>query len=228
MPERSPASGDHCVADTMVLAMFVDADRVLPLSALAGGSVYATPSVIDPAEMPPFARQPVAEFARGIFAAQRDPSQSRYATRIQRRTAFYQAVGSSWSPVSPSLSEVRLAHYFASPAARAASRQANPTFKARRIGAGEAESAAVAVTRGWTLWSDDAAIINFLAVLHPDHPVERISDLLIRAAREGLLGCQEAADLYNDVFRDTLGLWTTYALVCDGGQVIMTARPEPG
>ena len=59
-----------------------------------------------------------------------------------------------------------------------------------------------------------APVALLLAILYPMQPIERISDLVIRAAREGLLGCQEAAALYNDVFRDTFGLWTTYSLVC--------------
>ncbi len=83
------------------------------------------------------------------------------------------------------------------------------------------ESAAVAVARGWTLWSDDAAIVNLLAALYPDHPVERISDLVMRAAQEGLLPCQEAADLYNDMFKRMLGLWTMRTLICDNGQVLI-------
>jgi hypothetical protein len=203
----------------MVLAMFVDADRVPLLSALAGGSVYVTPSVIDPAETPPFARQPVAEFARGVFAAQRDLSQPHLATRVQRRTAYYRVVGTAWRTVSLSLSELQLARFFASPAAREAARRADPTLRVKRVGAGEAEAAAIAVSRDWTLWSDDADIINLLAALHPGQPIERISDLLIRSVRQGFLTCQEAADLYNGVFSDTLNLWTTYSLVCDNGEV---------
>jgi hypothetical protein len=203
----------------MVLAMFVDADRVPLLSALARGSVHVTPSVIDPAETPPFARQPVAEFAKGIFAAQRDLSQPLYAVRVQRRTAFYRAVGAAWRPVDLSYSELQQARYFAAPAAREAARLADPMLKVKRVSAGEAEAAAVAVSRGWTLWSDDAAIVNLLAALYPGQPVERISDLVMRAAQEGLLPCHEAADLYNDMFKRILGLWTTRTLICDSGQV---------
>lgn len=79
----------------------------------------------------------------------------------------------------------------------------------------------MAVIRGWTLWSDDTAIVDLLAALHPGQPVERISDLLAWAVREGLVGCQDAADLYNNVFKGTLGLWTTRALACEQGQVVV-------
>jgi hypothetical protein len=205
----------------MVLAMFVDADRVPLLAALAGGSVFVTPGVIDPAETPPFARAPLAEFARGVFAAQRDPGHPRHAARIVRRTAFYRAVGDAWTPVDLATTELRLARFFASTEAREAARRTNPRLRVKRIGRGEAETAAVAVARGWTLWSDDAAIINLLAALHPGHPVERISDLLVRAVHEGLLDCEAAAALYNGVFRDTLGLWTSRTLTCiDEGVVV--------
>jgi hypothetical protein len=205
----------------MVLAMFVDADRIPLLSALAGGRVYVTPSIIDPTETPPFTRQPVAEFAKGVFAAQRDLSQPLHATRVQRRTAFYQDISAAWHPVDLSYDELRQARYFASTAAREAAHRIESKFKVKRVSAGEAEAAAVAVTRGWTLWSDDAAIVNLLAALYPGHPVERISDLVIRAAQEGLLLCQEAADLYNDTFKGMFGLWTTHTLICDNGQVLI-------
>jgi hypothetical protein len=203
----------------MVLAMFVDADRVSLLSALAGGSVYVTPSIIDPAETPPFVRQPIAEFAKGIFVAQHNLSNPLLAQRVTRRTAFYQSIGAAWTPVNLDIAELRQARHFASPAARSAARQINPALKIRRVSAGEAEAAAVAVNRGWTLWSDDAAIINLLGALYPGYPVERISGLVIRATHEGLLGCEEAAGLYNEVFKRQLGLWTTRTLVCERGRV---------
>lgn len=79
----------------------------------------------------------------------------------------------------------------------------------------------MAIARGWTLWSDDAAIVYLLSVRYPDHPIERVSDLVMRAAREGWLGCQEAADLYNDIFKGTLGMWTSLTLVCRNGQVVI-------
>jgi len=208
-----------CIADTMVLVMFVDAGHASLLSALAGGSVFVAPSVIDPTETPLFVRQPIAEFTRGIYRAQQDLSLSLHATRVQRRTAFYQAVGSAWLPVTLSVAELRTTQYLASPTARKTARGIVPTLKARHVGAGEAESAAVAITRDWTLWIDDSAIVNLLAALYPGHPVERISDLVIRAAHEGLIGCQEAADLYNDVFRDRLGLWTNLRLFCENGRI---------
>lgn len=203
----------------MVLAMFVDAGHTGLLAALAGGSVRVPPTVIHPNEVPPFDRQPAAEFAMGLYNAQRDLLSPLHAMRVQRRTAFYQAVGTAWRPVFLSPAEIQQTRYFVSSAARQAVRRIDPTLRVKRIQAGEAEAAAVAVTRGWTLWTDDLAMVNILSILHPDCKVERIGALLMRAVHEGLLGCQEAADLYNDVFKRTLRLWTTITLVCNGGRL---------
>nr|MBA2596703.1 hypothetical protein [Chloroflexia bacterium] len=117
--------------------------------------------------------------------------------------------------------ELNQVEVLTAPAIWAAAEARDPARRIKRISRGEAECAAVAIARGWTLWSDDAAILDLLAVLHPAQSVELISDLLVRAAQAGLLGCQEAADLYNAVFRDTLGLWTTRTLDCERGAVIV-------
>lgn len=64
-PSRSGTTG--FVVDTMVLAMFVDADRAALLSDLAGGRLFVSPSIFDPAEAPPYSVQPTSEFAQGAF-----------------------------------------------------------------------------------------------------------------------------------------------------------------
>lgn len=215
MTARAGAPPNPCVVDNMVLGRFVDADAVALLLALAGGTVFVTPSIIAPQETPPFVQQPVAEFAKGIFAAQRDLSRSLYATRVQRRMAFYQAVGAAWVPVDLSYEELQHAQFFVSGGLQQA-RALDPTIKSRRVDAGEAECAAVAIMRGWTLWTDDSAMINVLAVLHPGHPVERISDLLVRGVKQGLLTCQDAATLYNDIFVKQLGLYSKVSIHCQG------------
>ena len=52
----------------------------------------------------------------------------------------------------------------------------------------------------------------------PGHPIERISDLLVRA---GLVSCQDATDLYNNILKGTLGLWTTLTLRCENNQLVV-------
>lgn len=206
------------VVDNMVLAMFVDADRVPLLSALAEGGIYVPPSILDPSESPPFSHPPIAEFAKGLFSAQQDLANPLLANRANRRTAYYRA--GTWQPVTLAQQELQLASHFASPAARVAARAANPTFRAKRVDAGEAECAAVAVARNWTLWTDDGGIIALLNTLQPQVNIERIADLLIRAVQQGLLPCIEAAALYNATFKGTLGLWSKISLDCQQGLLI--------
>lgn len=170
-------------------------------------------------EMPPYATEPVAEFARGLFRSQGEPG-AMHINRVTRRTAFFQVAGVRWSPVALTVAELLDAQRLRHPMTRSAARAINPAFKYKRIGAGEAEAAAVAVSRGWTLWSDDAAVVGLLAALHPSHPVERIGRLLIRAVTEGHLSCVEAAHLYNSTFKQDLGLWTSLTLRCHRGRLI--------
>lgn len=212
------ATGVGFVADTMVLAMFVDAGQAELLVSLAGGRLFVTPTVTDADEMPPYASEPVAELARGLFRSQAKAGVL-HTNRVARRTAFYKAVGTTWLPVTLTETELRDAQRLLHPATRAAAQKINPAFKFKRVGAGEAEAAAVALSRGWTLWSDDAAIVGLLAALHPGRPVERIGRLLMRAVNEGLLSCEDAAHLYNGTFKQDLGLWTSLTLRCRNGRL---------
>jgi hypothetical protein len=203
------------------LAMFVDAGYAHLLTALAAGNLYVTPAIIDPNVTPPFDSQPPAEFARGTFYFQERQGHPLSAVRFYRRTAFYLDVNRAWKPVVLSIEDLNQQEVLSSPGTWHEAQAKNPSHRIAKIGRGEAECATVAVSRGWTLWSDDAAIVHLLAALHPGHPVERISHLVMRAAREGLLSCQEAADLYNDAFKATLGLWTSLTLICEHGQVVI-------
>ncbi len=219
---RPEATSGPCVVDTMVVAMFVDADQVPLLAALAGGSLFVPPSIIDPQENPPFTQQPLAEFAKGAFYFQQRLGQPLDAVRLNRRIAFYLSVNRHWQPLSLSSAELQMAAALADPTTWTRAEEADPTVRIKKVSRGEAECAAVAVTRGWTLWSDDAAIIDLLAVLHPGHPVERISDLVVRAVRQGLIDCEDAVHLHNNVFKGTLGLWTTRTLGCKADQIVVS------
>lgn len=200
--------------------MFVDTGHTSLLSALAGGSLFVTPTVLEANEIPPFTQQPSSEFSRGIFHAAERQSGLHYARRVQRRTAFLTSETPIWRPAQLSITELRQAHYFTTPLARDHAKQVDPSARIRRISQGEAECAAVAVTRGWVLWTDDNAIVNLIGALFPGHPVERISDMLIRAVHEGLIACQDAADLYNNVFKDSLSLWSSLSARCCNGQLV--------
>lgn len=213
MAEAPPLT--PCVVDNVVLAMFVDADYATLLLSLAAGSVYLTPSIVDSHEHPPFVDPPVSEFSKGLYEAQQDLGDPFMARRAQRRTAFYaaQAVG-LWYPVDLSETELGLAGMLTSREIRDAARQMDPTFKTLRIDPGEAECAAVAIERGWTLWSDDHAIVTLVRTLYPQCRVERLCGLLVRAVDEGLIDCAEAQYLYNHVFKGELNLWSKLSLDC--------------
>jgi len=143
------------------------------------------------------------------------------AVRHHRRVAFYSAKGTLWQPVLLSADELRATADLLDPATWQRATMADPSVRVKRIDRGEAECAAVALARGWTLWSDDAAIIALLGALYPGQPVERISDLLARGVREGQLECQDAADLYNDVFKGRLKLWTRLVLGCRDDELVV-------
>ncbi|HEY1336174.1 MAG TPA: hypothetical protein VGF59_01625 [Bryobacteraceae bacterium] len=205
----------------MVLAMFVDAGRADLLGALAGGRVFVTPTVLDPDETPPFAQQPTAEFAKGTFYFQQRLGLPVDAVRHHRRVAFYSARGNAWRPIELSTDELGMTAHLLNPSTWEQAAQIAPSVRVKRIDRGEAECAAVALTRKWTLWSDDAAIVALLSALHPDHPFERINDLLARGVRENLIGCNAASELYNDVFKGQLKLWTRLVLGCENGELVV-------
>ncbi|MGY2896784.1 hypothetical protein [Deinococcus sp. UYEF24] len=194
----------------MILAMFVDGDQLPLLSALAGGSVFVTPSILNPDERPPFTRDPTSEFARGLYAAQQDLKQVRYALRAYRRSAFYQ--DDLWQPLELTRPELELARYLSSREARDQARKQDPQFKAKSVSAADAECAAVAITRGCELWSDDGGIVTLVRTLYPKQPVVRLCALLARAVNEGQLNFEAALDVYERIFKGELLLWSTVSL----------------
>jgi hypothetical protein len=128
-------SGVGFVADTMVLAMFVDAGKIELLVSLADGRLFVTPTVADADEIPPYAGEPGAEFARGLFRSQAEAG-AQHANRVARRTAFYHAIGEIWSPVALTETELRDAQMLLQPATRISARTINPAFKFKRVGGG--------------------------------------------------------------------------------------------
>lgn len=202
----------------MVLAMFVDSGQAQLLSALADGRLVVTPSILEPSEHPPFHQPPASEFARGLYEALHDLADPVRTQRARARSSYYRHEQSGlWTATIPSASELRFALQLQSPSIRVAVQQVEPNFRFRRIDPGEAECAAVAITRGWILWSDDQAIVTVVRTLYPTCQVERTCGLLVRAVAEGLISCADAMVLYNQVFKQELGLYSTLRLVCQDG-----------
>lgn len=105
------------IADTMVLAIFVDAGQFDLLVALAGDRLFITPTVADVDEAPPFDDEPRAEFARGLYRGQGETS-ALHINRVMQRMAFYQAAGKQWSPVTLNVAELLDAQRLMHPATR--------------------------------------------------------------------------------------------------------------
>lgn len=213
------------VIDNVVLAMLVDAGEADLLYDLAEGGACLTPSILDPGEQPPFTRRPESEFGRGLWEAQRRPGEPLMDQRVERRTAFYRGQEDGlWQPVVLTEDDLRLADVLTARATRDAARSIDPDYRARRVDPGEAECAAVAINRGWTLWSDDSGIVGLVRALYPDCSVERLCGLLMRAVDEDRLPCEAAAHLYNVVFKEELRLWTTLTLHCVGDKARCVER----
>lgn len=70
---------------------------------------------------------------------------------------------------------------------------------------GEAEAAAIAATRGWTFLTDDQASVELLRCLYPNVPIQRTCTLLLYAAEQGVLSCEEAANRFNSRIVEELG-----------------------
>ncbi len=65
------------------------------------------------------------------------------------------------------------------------------------LDAGEAEAAAIAVTRKWTFLTEDQASVDLVRALHPDISVVRSCSLLVHAIEVGRIECSEAEVLFN-------------------------------
>jgi hypothetical protein len=207
------------VVDNVILSVFVDTGQGPLLAALAG-QLWVTPTILDPLELPPFSIPPTAEFSKGLYNATQDLADARKAERAQQRSRFFAAGDKFWQAVELSGSELALAMYLVSKQAREDAQNIlaarGQVLKAKRVDPGEAECAAVAVSRGWRLFSDDGGIYGLLKALYPTHPVERSCGLLVQAVRAGLLPCKDAAVLYNDVFKKQWTLHTTLEFRCIG------------
>ena len=208
-----------CVVDNVVLAMFVDAGKANLLYELAGGEIRLTPSVLDPNEGFPLTQRPSNEFGRGLWEAQRRAGEPLMDERAKQRSAFIRAQAHGlWLPAVLTENDLLLADEFTARSTREAARAVDPNYRARRVDPGEAECAAVAINRGWALWSDDTGIVGLVRALYHDCTVERLCGLLMRAVDEDRMPCEDAAHLYNLVFKQALNLWSSLELVCRGNR----------
>lgn len=200
----------------MVLVMFVDSGKAALLPALAGGRVYVSPSILDATETAESC-DPLSEFMKGLSRFRR-LEDGLSQLRLERRQAFLQQPAGLWQPVVPTLNELRLAHELTKRETRAQAKAQNAALRIARVDPGEAEAAAIAITRGWTLWSDDKGIVPLIRTLYPTVPIERTCALVARAVNERLLSWVEGYELFEGVFKSQLDLHTVAQLVWEDGR----------
>lgn len=110
----------------------------------------------------------------------------------------------------PTVDELAVASSFRNRQIRATVRQRCPDIRGRiELDAGEAEAAAIAVSRGFTFLVDDRAAVNLVRCLYPNVPVLRTCGLLAHAAKKGYLSCDEAADLFNSRLAQEMGFYAS-------------------
>jgi hypothetical protein len=125
--------------------------------------------------------------------------------------SFALGVGDLWEPVEPSKEDLVLATRLSNRTIRSDVRRTCPGISRKKmeLDPGEAEAAAVAITRGWTFLTEDQASVELLGCLYPDVPVQRTCTLLANAVEQETLTCEEAFELFNRRMVDELGFWAT-------------------
>ena len=205
-------SGD-CIADTSLLSNFVNTGYAHLLDRLLGRPVFLSPSVLDDREVIPpldsLGTEPASEFLRALYMSQ-FPGNEPYEPWSPHIRAFALGKGTAWQPAALTTSELALASSFRNKRIRAQVRQRCPDVRGRiELDIGEAEAAAVAVSRGFTFLVDDRAAVQLVRCLYPEVTVLRTCGLLAHAVKKGYLLCDEAADLFNRRLAREMGFYAS-------------------
>ena len=205
------ALGRRCVADVSFLNNFVHSESAHVLERILGGPVHLPPTVLDVHEtlLPDFPGvECFSQFLRPLSMF-RLPKYSSYRTIAPLIQSFALAVGTLWQPVELTRDELVLAARLGSKRIRAEKQDTRPRANRRKmeLGCGEAEAAAIAINRGWTLLTEDQAAVELLRYLYPEVPVQGACSLLVHAAEQGIIACSEAADLFNRRIVNNLRFW---------------------
>lgn len=201
------------IADTSLLNNFVHSASAHVLDRILQEPVRLSKTVLDVEEtlLPDFPlTEPTSEFLRPLYMAGL-PGHSDYRKIAPFIQSFALDAGSRWEPVQPSEDELGLAARLSSKTIRSRMRYACPEVSRRKteLDAGEAEAAAIAITRGWTFLTDDQASTDLLQCLYSSVPVLGTCTLLVHATERGILTCEEASELFNSRMVDELGFWAT-------------------
>lgn len=203
----------RCIADTSLLNNFVHSASAHVLDRLLRKPVRLSPTVLDMEEtlLPEFPQtEPASEFLRPLYMAGL-PGHSDYRKIAPFIQSFALDAGSLWEPVEPSEDELVLASCLSSKTIRSEARRVCSEMSRKKVElrSGEAEAAAIAITRGWTFLTDDQASAELLACLYPGIPIQRTCTLLVHAVEKEIMTCGEASELFNKRMVDELGFWAT-------------------
>lgn len=219
----------RCIADTSLLNNFVHSTSGWVLERLLKKPVCLSPTVLDVEEtrLPDFPRtEPASEFLRPLYMAILPgyPEYRKIAPFIQ---SFALGAGDLWEPVEPCKEELVLAARLSNRKIRSEVRRICPETSRKKLelDPGEAEAAAIAITRGWTFLTEDQASVELLGCLYPDVPVQRTCTLLVHAVDQATLTCEEASELFNRRMVDELGFWATRRI--DGSRQRLWLRCDP-
>lgn len=204
----------RCIADTSLLNNFVHSASAWVLNRLLRGPIRLSPTVLDAKEttLPDFPRsEPASEVLKPLHMAGQPgyPEYRRIAPFIQ---SFALGAGGLWEPVNPTKDELVLAARLSNRAIRSEVRRICPGTERRKkieLDRGEAEAAAIAITRGWTFLTEDQASVELLECLYPEVPLQRTCTLLVHAVDREILTCEEAFEMFNRRVVDELGFWAT-------------------
>ncbi len=153
--------------------------------------------------------EPSSEFLRPLYLSQ-FPRYAAYVSWATHIRAFASGRGTTWQLTTPTVGELALASSFGDRRIRTDVRRRCPEVRGRvELDAGEAEAAAVAVSRGFTFLVDDGAAVQLVRCLYPEVTVLRTCGLLAHAVEKGYVLCDEAANLFNSRLARDMGFYAS-------------------
>ena len=191
-----------CIVDNDLLSNFVYVGQAKLLNRLLNQSVFLSPTILDPNELDKSkwgTNRPRSEFLQPLYTTYHADNAREYENYIPHIEDFVNNKAGLWKPTSVSLDELILANELSSKEIKTRLKQLKPDIKGRiRVHPGEAETAAIAISRAWTFLGDDQAIITILRALYPTVPIVRTCRLLSYAAYSDAISCPEAQEIFNE------------------------------
>lgn len=191
-----------CIVDNDLLSNFVYTGQAKLLNRLLNQSVFLSPTILDPQELDKSKwrlNPPRSEFLKPLYTVYHGDYARKYENYLPHIEDFVKNEANLWKPTSVSLDELILANELSSKEIKTKLKEIIPELRGRvRVHPGEAETAAVAILRGWTFLGDDQAIITILRALYPRVSIIRTCQLISYAANNSFISCSEAQELFNE------------------------------